>query len=72
MKLTWQCAKWSSPKEKEQRQVIKCLHHELAWYNQNIAQCDITNEQYSVVLPRALCDKAGNPHKSIIRAIEVN
>ena len=33
MKSTRQCAKRSNPKEKEQRQVIKCLHRKLAWYN---------------------------------------
>ena len=35
----------------------------MAWYNHSNAQCNLANEQYSII-PRALCDEDGNPYKS--------
>ena len=52
-----------NPKEQEARQVIKCLRHKLAWCNHGNLQRDVSDEQYSV-LPRAIADEDGNPHKS--------
>ena len=52
----------SKQKEKEAKQVIKCLRKRLTWYNQTKLPYDPSNEQYSV-LPRALADEDGNPHK---------
>ena len=52
-----------SQKEKELRQVAKCLRRRLAWCNQTKLPFDTTHEQYSK-FPRALADEEGNPHKS--------
>ena len=55
--------KRSTQKEKEARQVIKCLRRQLAWCNHTKSTYDSSEEQYSV-LPRALADENGNPHKA--------
>ena len=52
-----------NPKEQEARQVIKCLRRKLAWSNHENLQFNVSEEQYSV-LPRAIADEDGNPHKS--------
>lgn len=52
-----------SQKEKELRQVAKCLRRRLAWCNQTKLPFDTTHEQYSV-FPRALANEEGNPHKA--------
>lgn len=52
-----------SQKEKELRQVTKCLRRRLAWCNHTKLPFDASLEQYSI-LPRALADEEGNPHKS--------
>jgi hypothetical protein len=49
-------------KEKEAKQVITCLRKRLAWCNHTKLAYDTSLEQYSV-LPRALADEDGNPHK---------
>lgn len=54
--------KRSTQKEKEARQVIKCLRRRLAWCNHTKSTYDSSEEQYSV-LPRALADENGNPTK---------
>ena len=52
-----------SQKERESKQVIKCLRRRLAWCNRTKLPYDSSQEQYSV-LPRALADQDGVPHKS--------
>ncbi len=52
-----------SHKERELKQVTKCLRRRLAWCNRTNLPYDATYEQYSL-LPRALADQDGNPHKS--------
>ena len=52
-----------TPKEQEAKQVIKCLRHRLQWCNENCVPFDFGEEQYSM-LPRALADEDGYPHKS--------
>ena len=49
-------------KEKEMKQVTKCLRQRLAWCNRTKQTYDPNQEQYSL-LPRAICDENGNPHK---------
>ena len=56
VKSSW---KRSTQKEKEARQVIKCLRRRLAWCNHTKSTYDSSEEQYSV-LPRALADENGN------------
>ena len=51
-----------SQKEKEERDTNKYLRRRLAWCNRTGKQFDEGEEQYSV-LPRALADADGNPHK---------
>ena len=51
-----------TPKEQESKQVIKCLRRRLQWCNQNQLPYDSSEEQYSV-LPRALANEDGYPHK---------
>jgi len=51
------------PKELEAKQVIKCLRHWLQWCNNNKISFDSEEEQYSI-LPWALADEDGCPHKS--------
>ena len=52
----------STPKEREAKQVITCLHC-LAWFSHNEQPHSVSEEQYSE-LSRALADENGNPHKS--------
>jgi len=52
-----------TPKEQEAKQVVKCLRRRLQWCNQNKLSFDSSEEQYSV-LPRALADEDGYPHKA--------
>ena len=52
-----------TPKEQEAKQVIKCLRRRLQWCNENCVPFDSGEEQYSM-LPRALADENGYPHKS--------
>ena len=52
-----------APKEQEAKQVIKCLRRRLQWCNANKVSFNTGKEQYSV-LPRALADEDGFPHKS--------
>ena len=49
-------------KEKEMKQVTKCVRQRLAWCNRTKQTYDPNQEQYSL-LPRAICDENGNPHK---------
>ena len=51
-----------SQKEKEERDTNKYLRRRLAWCNRTGQQFDEGEEQYSL-LPRALADPDGNPHK---------
>ena len=53
----------ATPKEQEAKQVIKCLRRRLAWCNQSNVKYDASEEQYSI-LPRAIADEDGNPHKA--------
>ena len=55
--------KRTTPKEQEAKQVIKCLRRRLAWCNQSNVTYDSSEEQYSI-LPRAIADEDGNPHKA--------
>ena len=52
-----------TPQESEAKQVIKCLRRRLQWCNNNNISFDSEEEQYSI-LPRALTDEDGCPHKS--------
>ena len=49
-------------KEKDFRQVTKCLRQRLTWCNRTGQVYDTTSEQYSVY-PRAICDEHGAPVK---------
>ena len=49
-------------KEKEERDINKYLRKRLAWCNETGQTYDESKEQYSL-LPRALADINGNPHK---------
>ena len=49
-------------KERESKQMTKCLRQRLAWCNRTGQSYDPTTEQYSVY-PRAICDETGNPNK---------
>jgi hypothetical protein len=51
-----------SQKEKEERNINKYLRRRLAWCNQTGQKFDASEEQYTV-LPRAMADADGNPHK---------
>ena len=51
-----------SQKEKEERNTIKYLRRRLAWCNQTGQRYDEGEEQYSM-LPRALAEIDGSPHK---------
>ena len=52
----------STPKEREAKQVITCLQRRLAWAKHNRIPHTASEEQYCV-LPRALSDEDGYPHK---------
>ena len=52
-----------SQRERELKQVTKCLRQRLAWCNQTGQKYDPHIEQYSA-FPRALCSEKGIPHKS--------
>jgi len=52
----------STPKEREVKQVITCLQYRLAWAKHNRIPHTASEEQYCV-LPRALSDEDGYPHK---------
>ena len=52
-----------TPKEQENKQIIKCLQRHLVWCQQNRKDFDFSNEQYSL-LPRAIADEDGHPHKA--------
>ena len=41
----------------------QCLRKRLAWCNQSNVMYDSSEEQYSI-LPRAISDGDGNPHKA--------
>lgn len=49
-------------KQKEERETNKYLRRRLAWCNQTGEKFDETQEQYTI-LPRAIADYDGNPHK---------
>lgn len=51
-----------SQQEKEQRVHNKCLRKRLAWCSKTNQSYNTSEEQYTV-LPRALCDSEGIPHK---------
>ena len=51
-----------SAQEKETKQVIQCLRRKLAWCKYNAQPDALDNDQYSV-LPRAIADEEGYPHK---------
>lgn len=51
-----------SQKDKELKQVNKCLRQRLAWCNRTGQSYDTSNEQYSQY-PRAICDENGLPQK---------
>ena len=55
-----------SQKEKEERDTNKFLRKRLAWCNQTGQKYDESEEQYTI-LPRALADADGNPHRAIGR-----
>ena len=55
--------KKTNQKEKEAKQVIKCLRRRLAWCNHTKLPYNSQEKKYSV-LPRALADEDGNPHKA--------
>ena len=63
MKIKKPKKKRTSQKEKDSKQIIQCLRQQLAWSKHN-SQSEITDDemQYSL-LPRALADEEGNPHK---------
>ena len=63
MATTRNSRKRMTPKEQESKQVIKCLRWRLHWCNKNQISFDSSEEQYSV-LPRALADEDGYPHKA--------
>ena len=50
-------------KEQADKLTIKCLRHQLQWCYENGMAFDSGQEQYCV-LPRALADENGHPHKS--------
>ena len=52
-----------TPKEQEDKQIIKCLRQHLVWCQQNGKDYDCSNEQYSL-LPRAIANEDGHPHKA--------
>ena len=49
-------------RERELKQVAKCLRLRLTWCNRNGQTYDPSYKQYSLY-PRAICDEAGNPHR---------
>ena len=51
-----------SQRERELKQVTKCLRQRLAWCNRTGQTYDPSNEQYSTY-PRAICEETGAPHK---------
>ena len=53
-----------SQKEKEHKQVTKCLRRRLAWCTRTGEKYDPANEQYSPY-PRALSDTNGQPHSGV-------
>ena len=53
-----------STKDKELKQVTKCLKRRLAWCNSTGQQYNPNTEQYSL-LPRAICDYNGLPNKCL-------
>ena len=63
MATTRKNRKRMTPKEQEAKQVIKCLRRRLQWCNKHQLSFDSSEEQYSV-LPRALADENGYPHKA--------
>ena len=63
--LTMECPKVPgkrriSHKDRENKQVVKCLRQRLVWCNRS---GNTSDEQYSPY-PRAICDENGIPHKS--------
>ena len=53
----------ATPQQKEAKQVIQCLRRRPAWSKHNEQQPDaLNNDQYSI-LPRAIVDEEGYPHK---------
>jgi len=62
MASTKNSKKRMTPKEQEAKQVIKCLRCRLQWCNENRMSFDTSEEQYSI-LPRALPNEDGCPHK---------
>ena len=65
--LTMACPKLESKKrvsqrERELKQVTKCLRQRLAWCNRTGQTYDPSDEQYSAY-PRAICTETGAPHK---------
>jgi hypothetical protein len=53
-----------SHKEKEHKQITKCLRRRLAWCTRTGEKYDPANEQYSLY-PRALSDTNGLPHSGV-------
>ena len=51
-------------KERESKQMTKCLRQRLAWCNRTGQSYDSTTEQYSIH-PRAICDETGGPQKGV-------
>ena len=54
--------KRASSQEKETKQVLQCLRRKLAWYKHNTQPDAFDNDQFSL-LPRAIVDEEGYPHK---------
>ena len=52
----------ANPRERETKQVIQCLRRKLAWCKHNTQSDMHDNEQFSL-LPRAIADEDGCPHK---------
>ena len=63
MTTTRKNQKRMTPKEQEAKQVIKYLRRRLQWCNKHQLSFDSSEEQY-YVLPRALADANGYPHKT--------
>ena len=54
--------KKTTPKERESKQMVKCLRQRLAWCNRTGESYNLTSEQHSIY-PRAISDELGNPHR---------
>ena len=53
----------ATPQQKEAKQVIQCQWRRLAWSKHNEQQPDALNNDHYSILPRAIVDEEGYPHK---------